>query len=385
MAAKPKLTPEQWSEVRETWEGDARKSLPWLIQELSLPVSEEALRLRAKADGWAKSTVAKSKPKLGKLPKASKAKPKLLKTSKPKHKSVIPSLENDDSLVGIEPKALSKTKQRNEGGITPNEDRFIAEYLIDQNATQAYLRVFQNAKATTARTEGSRLLAKPNISEKIEKLKKERLDRLLIDGDKVVEEAYLVGMADMRELVEYRYTCCRCCYGEGFKFQRSQGERERDYDKHEAAQDEREFKASLMGKAYTRKEFDEKGGIGYLAHRLPNPECVECGGVGIGGVHINDTSKLSRGAVALYAGVKEGKDGIEIKAHGKLDGLEKMFKNLGKYERDNDQKAESAKKTPEELAKLYLEARAAAEVSKAEMIKRRKQFEADDAKEAGGR
>lgn len=56
MAAKPKLTPEQWASTRATWEGDPRKPLPWLIQALDLPVSTEALRLRAKAEGWAKLT-----------------------------------------------------------------------------------------------------------------------------------------------------------------------------------------------------------------------------------------------------------------------------------------------------------------------------------------
>lgn len=385
MAAKPKLTPEQWSKVRKTWEADPRKPLAWLIEELALPVSDEALRLRAKSEGWAKSTEPKSKHKLGKAPKASKVKPKLGKSPKSKLKAAVTSLGNDDDGTDGAQDALSDSEHESEARLTPNEDRFVLEYLIDLNATQAYLRVFPKVTVKSASVLAARLLGKVRVSEKVEKLKKERLDRLSIDGDKVVEEAYLVGMADMRELVEYRYTCCRYCYGEGFKFQRSQGERDRDFDKHEAAQDEREFKADLVGKAYTRKEFDEKGGTGYLAHKPPNPECIECGGVGVGGVRINDTSKLSRGAVALYAGVKEGKDGIEIKAHGKLDGLEKMFKNLGKYELDNEQKETGTKLSPAEMAKMYLDARAEADLNRLAMIKRRKQFEADDAKEAGGR
>lgn len=55
MAAKPKMTPEQWADVRAAWEADPRKALPWLIQELGLPVSAEALRQRSKSEGWAKT------------------------------------------------------------------------------------------------------------------------------------------------------------------------------------------------------------------------------------------------------------------------------------------------------------------------------------------
>lgn len=282
-------------------------------------------------------------------------------------------------------KAVTVIVDKKEAPITPSEERFIQEYLIDLNGTQAYMRAYPTAKVKSAEVQAFRLLRKPKIAEKIELLKSERAARLQIDGDKVVEEVHLIGMADMRELIEYRYTCCRCCYGEGFKFHRTQGERERDYDKHEAAQDEREFKAGMMGKAYTRKEFNEKGGTGYLRHKDPNPECIECGGKGVGGVLIKDTAHLSKAAAALYAGVKEGKEGIEVKAHSKLDALEKLFKHLGLYEADNSQKDEGSKITREELAALYVEARATADASREAMVARRKQFEADDAKEAGGR
>lgn len=55
MAAKPKLTPEEWNNARSVWESDQRKGFPWLIEELALPVSSEALRLRSKSEGWRKA------------------------------------------------------------------------------------------------------------------------------------------------------------------------------------------------------------------------------------------------------------------------------------------------------------------------------------------
>ena len=65
MAAKPKLSPAQWTEVRGRWEGDPRKGFPWIIEEMGLPVSAEALRLRSKSEGWAKggSKAAEAKPR----------------------------------------------------------------------------------------------------------------------------------------------------------------------------------------------------------------------------------------------------------------------------------------------------------------------------------
>jgi len=54
MAAKLKLTPEQWFAVRARWEDDPRTGYQWITVEMELPVSKEAVRQRAVADGWAK-------------------------------------------------------------------------------------------------------------------------------------------------------------------------------------------------------------------------------------------------------------------------------------------------------------------------------------------
>jgi hypothetical protein len=54
-------------------------------------------------------------------------------------------------------------------------------------------------------------------------------------------------------------------------------------------------------------------------------------------VVLADTDKLSPEAAILYAGAKQGKYGIEIMLHDKGAALEKVFKHLGLYERDNEQ------------------------------------------------
>jgi len=49
---------------------------------------------------------------------------------------------------------------------------------------------------------------------------------------------------------------------------------------------------------------------------------------------------MSQGTAALYAGAKNGKHGIEVQMHSKLDAAEKLMKHPGAYEKDNNQKGD---------------------------------------------
>lgn len=55
-----KLTKEQWQQVRTRWENDPRDGYAWLVNELSLPLTGNALLMKAKRDGWAKVVSAKT-------------------------------------------------------------------------------------------------------------------------------------------------------------------------------------------------------------------------------------------------------------------------------------------------------------------------------------
>lgn len=106
MAAKPKLSPAQWTEVRERWEGDPRKGFPWIIEEMGLPVSAEALRLRSKSEGWAKggSKVAEAKHGKPREPSKHPSKSKLGKTHESKlgisHDEAVESEQEEARSVG---------------------------------------------------------------------------------------------------------------------------------------------------------------------------------------------------------------------------------------------------------------------------------------------
>lgn len=77
--------------------------------------------------------------------------------------------------------------------LTPKQERFCEEYLIDLNATQAAIRA--GYSVNTAREQGAQNLSKLNIQEKIAELKAERSKRTEITQDRVVKELAAMAFA----------------------------------------------------------------------------------------------------------------------------------------------------------------------------------------------
>ena len=81
--------------------------------------------------------------------------------------------------------------------LTPKQGRFVAEYLIDLNATQAAIRAGYSAK--TAGSVGSENLSKPEIAEAIQKAMKAREQRTEVTQDRVLQELARLGFANMHD------------------------------------------------------------------------------------------------------------------------------------------------------------------------------------------
>lgn len=223
------------------------------------------------------------------------------------------------------PPAPAAEKEPAQLGLTDLQQRFVDEYLVDLNGTQAAIRA--GYSPDTARQMASENLSKPYIQVAIGEARRRQQERTNIEADRVVLEAWNIVFADPRELVQVKVGCCRHCWGEGFKFQRTVGEFNHD----------RELFA-LKGGAPA--DFDEKGGIGFDPLKPPHPACPDCGGDGNARTVLADTRHLSPAARALYAGAKMTKYGIEVQMHDKAPFAEKLFKHLGLYEKDNQQKAD---------------------------------------------
>ena len=84
--------------------------------------------------------------------------------------------------------------------MTPKQQRFVEEYLIDLNATQAAIRAGYSAR--TANEQGARLLAQVSVRSQIEAAQKERSERTKIDADWVLTQLAAEKTADLADLFD---------------------------------------------------------------------------------------------------------------------------------------------------------------------------------------
>lgn len=78
--------------------------------------------------------------------------------------------------------------------LTPKQERFVQEYLVDLNATQAAIRAGYSAK--TASRIGPELLVKTCISEAIQKAMKKREKRTEVTQDYVITKLREIAEKD---------------------------------------------------------------------------------------------------------------------------------------------------------------------------------------------
>jgi len=90
----------------------------------------------------------------------------------------------------------------NEKKLTPKQERFIDEYLIDLNATQAAIRAGYSEK--TAGAVASENLKKPEIQAEIQRRMDKRSEKTGITKERVLKELVCIGMADYTNFVNVR-------------------------------------------------------------------------------------------------------------------------------------------------------------------------------------
>lgn len=80
--------------------------------------------------------------------------------------------------------------------LTPKQEAFCREYLIDLNATQAYQRVFK-CKPTASEANACRLMANDGVMARIDELKQERSKRTEITADVILAELLKLATVDL--------------------------------------------------------------------------------------------------------------------------------------------------------------------------------------------
>lgn len=213
--------------------------------------------------------------------------------------------------------------------LTPRQALFVREYLKDFNGARAARAA--GYSPLTAKEGAYSLLQRPHIRAAVDAVKVQQIEKVEAEATEVVRMLIEVARADPNDLVESRRSCCRYCWGNGFRYQRTPGEMARDRDQHLRDQMRQQREAEREDKPFTPTAFDEAGGIGYHRHREPNAECPECFGDGELDVHVQDSRLLQGAARRLYAGVKRTKDGIEVKMRDQDKAVEMLGRHLALF------------------------------------------------------
>lgn len=205
---------------------------------------------------------------------------------------------------------MSKTE------MTPIDARFFEEYIATGNASEAYRRVVDPfATVDQAGRRGWEWAKKPVIKAAVDEYRANIKERAAIGTTDVLLKFLDVWNADPDELLGLRVGCCRYCYGDGFRYQW----REREYLE--------ALDACIKGDPVP----DIAGGLDFDHTKPPRTDCPECRGEGLERLVPRDTSKLSPGARALFGGVKQTRNGIEIIMGDRHKALENVARILGAF------------------------------------------------------
>ncbi len=194
--------------------------------------------------------------------------------------------------------------------LTPKQRRFVNEYCVDENATQAYIRAGYSQEG--AGQAAHKLLKSAEITAAVKERMADVAVAASITPEMVLREWAKIAFADPNELVNVRRNCCRHCHGFGHQYQWTEAE-------YGAAVD----KAVDSGKPAP----DGMGGFGFDPNATPAADCPECGGNGIAEVHVADTRKLKRHP--LYAGAEQTRNGIKVNMRDKDAALFNLSRYLG--------------------------------------------------------
>jgi phage terminase small subunit len=161
--------------------------------------------------------------------------------------------------------------------LTPKQKRFCDEYLIDLNATQAAIRAGYSER--TAYRTGADNLKKPQIQECISKSQNDREKRTEITQDMVVKELAAIAF---QKVSDYAHVV------------------------------EKEAFAEIEGRRIP------------LCDSNGEPVMVQT-------VELTLTDKLTDNQIKAIAGIKQGRNGVEVNTCGKEKALELLGRHLGMF------------------------------------------------------
>lgn len=344
-----RMTPEQWANIRKAWEADPDASAADIVRKLGYEVSVQAVNKRVRTENWAKrgktATTAKvSKVSKTKVSKVSTQPLKLSTETKPDnqrkqiHSFNVMDLEGESASAGESENSPSEE-------LSPEQEIFVREYMIDWNATKAVIRA--GLSPNRAGKRGWELLQKPAVRNRIHELAAARAKRLSIEADDLTRMWAAMLEADVNEFVSIEHVCCHFCYGKDFEYQYTPQELKGAKEKWEVRR-VREVKAGMDDPG----PFPEYTNGWYNPYQPPNPECPNCHGRGSYQRVLKDTRDLSPAARALFMGVEEFQGDLNVKLINKEKVHEWLAKAVGVW-KEKEKEIETKSAIPEMLDEAF--------------------------------
>lgn len=222
----------------------------------------------------------------------------------------------------------SPTKWLEKHGLNDRERLFVLAYLEEPNQTRAAKNAGYKNPANYAARIMEKARVRAAIAEGRSKIEKPIMANAMDAAQRLADLAF----ADVGEITQHRRGACRYCHGTNHAYQ------------WRTPDELTEHAASLAREAFSDPEairaaidnpstigVSDEGGFGYRRNMAPNPDCPLCEGDGIEWVHIADTRDMSPTARALFDGVKETRQGIEVKIQDRSKHLEMLAKHLGMF------------------------------------------------------
>lgn len=230
---------------------------------------------------------------------------------------------------------MTTTKKKPAAALPARQEAFAVAIARGSNQSQAFREAYPNSArwaADTVHSRASRLAGTDMVRARIAELLQAAARANEVKIADVLRRYLLQLQADPRKLVEVYVGPCRHCWGEGHRYQFTDGELEDARAKHGLKREE--LLAGDRGRDIG--EFDERGGGGYSFGKAPNPECPTCAGIGQARAVLKDSRNYDDAALSLYEGVKETKDGIEVKVASRDKALEQVARHVGFFEKDKE-------------------------------------------------
>lgn len=219
--------------------------------------------------------------------------------------------------------------------LSARQEAFALAIAKGANQSDAFRQAYPNSAAWAAQTvhsRASRLASSDKVRARIAELLQGAAKANEIEVAEVLRQYLMRLHADPRQLVEVHVGACRHCWGRWNRYQFTDGELEDARSKHELKREE--LLAGDRGRDIG--EFDERGGGGYSFAKAPNQECPTCAGAGEARAVLKDSRSYDAAALSLFDGVKETKDGIEVKVADRSKALEQVARHIGFFEKDKE-------------------------------------------------